>query len=100
MERRRATLVGGARVCPAIEEDFRDGEIPRAHRLMKRRDPIAVPGIDGRASLEEYHRDARGLWTIRASQVRDAVKGRLVESIGRGGVCSTIEEISDDLGVE
>jgi len=100
MERRRATFVGGVRVCPAIGEDFREGEIPRAHRLMKRRDPIAVPGIDDRASLEEQHRDTRGLWTIRASQVCDAMEGRFAESIGRGGVCSTIEEISDDLGVE
>ena len=97
MKRRRAALVGGVWVRPAIEQDFHDREIPRAHRLMKRTDPIPVAGIDERAALDEQHRDTRGLGTVRAPQVGDAMKRRFAESIGRRGVRPTIEQVSNDL---
>jgi hypothetical protein len=53
MKRRRAALVGRVRIRPVIEQDFDHGQTPRAHGLMKRRDRVTVPGIDGRASLDE-----------------------------------------------
>jgi len=56
MKRCRAAFVGCIRVRAAVEQDFHDGEIPRADGLMKRCDRVTVPGIDGRASLDEQPR--------------------------------------------
>lgn len=100
MKRRRAALVGGVRIRPVIEQYFNNGKIPRAHSLMHRCDRITVPGIDGRASLDEQRRDARGLPTIRAPKVGDAVKRCLAKSIGYENVRTPIEEVFDDLAVQ
>ncbi len=100
MKRRRAALVSGIRIRPMIEQDFDNGEIPRADGLMKRSDRVTVPGIDGRASLDEQRPEARGLPTIRAPKVCDAVKRRLAESIRYEDVRTPIEEVFDDLAVQ
>jgi hypothetical protein len=93
-------LVGRVRIGSLIEEDLHDGEIPRANRLMKGRDLVAIAGIHDSASLDEENRDLRGPGTMRASKVCNAMKRRFAEAISRGHVCATIEEVTDDFGVE
>jgi len=100
MKRRRAALVSGIRIRPVIEKDFDDGKIPRTDGLMKRCDRVTVPGIDRRASLDEQRRNARGLSSIRAPKVCDAVKRRLAESIRCKDVRAPIEKVFDDLAVQ
>ena len=100
MKRRRAALVRRGRVRAAFEQHLRDGEISRANRLMKRRDGIAIPRIDDGASLDEQRGDPRSPRAVRATQIRDAMKRRLAESIGRAGVRAAVEEIRDDGGIE
>ncbi len=67
---------------------------------MKGRDLVAIAGLHRGASLDEENRDLRGPGTIRASKVCNAMKRRFAEAIRFGHVCATIEEVTDDLGVE
>jgi len=88
------------RIRAALKQDFHDGEISRANRLVERRHIVAIPRIDRGTLLDQQRGDTRSRGTIRASQICDPVKRRLAKSIGRGGARSAIEEVSDDLSVE
>jgi hypothetical protein len=94
MKRCRTALVGGVRIRAVIEQDVYNSQVPRAHGLMKRCDPITVPRIDEPTSLDEQPGDMRRPRAVYAPKICHTMKGSLAETIRHRDVRTAIEKVS------